>query len=106
MLKKLLSDFAKVFFPKDLPDTFEPYLTTILSISLFTFIFVGFQATAGDIYLYANNPSTANASIQSELCQDFSRDSFTYVCRDYQNSGESDYTTSFSVEQDLHKLTN
>lgn len=106
MLKKLLSDFAKVFFPKDLPDTFEPYLSTILSISLFTFVFVGFQTTAGDIYAYANNPSTVNANVQSELCQDFSRNSFTYVCREYQNSGTSVHAASFSVEQDLHRLTN
>jgi hypothetical protein len=106
MLKELLSDFSKVFFPKDLPETFEPYLSTILSIALFTFVIVGFQVAAGNIYAYSNNPSTVSADIQNELCKEFSQNSFTYICRNSRSTTETDQISSFSVEQDLHKLTN
>src|SRR5579872_6109148 len=106
MIKELLSDFSKVFFPKDLPETFEPYLSTMLTIVLVTFVIVGFQFAARNIYAYANNPSTINTDMQTELCKNFSRDSFTYICRNFQGTTKSYRISSFSVEQDLHKLTN
>jgi len=57
MLKELLSDFSKVLLPSYQPDSFQPYLSVILTTVAVTILAYGIQITTSNSYTYANNPA-------------------------------------------------
>ena len=108
MLKELLSNSIKVLQPHYQSDSFQPYLTAILTIVSVTFFVYGFQLATINMYTYANNPGLFEDKIQTQLCVDFRRTSFYYICKGVQVNGANDYTVSSLVSpaQDIHKVTN
>jgi hypothetical protein len=108
MLKKLLSDSINVLNPSYQSDSFQPYLSTIITIITITFIGYGFQTATIGIYTYANNPGLFKDKIQTRLCGDFRKISLVYICRGVQNKSIKDYTVTslLSPEQDIHRLMN
>lgn len=107
MLKELLSNFLKVTQPSYHPDTFQPYLSMILTIVVVTFFAYGFQITTSNLYTLANNPAALKNKIQTKLCGDFTHASLLYICKGVQTN-EVNYNANslLSFEQDVHKRIN
>ena len=108
MLKELLSNSTKVLQPHYHSDSFQPYLTTMLTIIVLTFMIYGFQIATINVYMYANNPGLFKDKIQTKLCGDIIRTSLFYICKGVQVNGANDYTVSslISPSQDIHNLMN
>lgn len=106
MLKELLSDFVKVVRPSFLPETFQPYLSMILTVIVITILAYGAQTTTTDIHNYANNPSLFKDKIQSKLCGAFINSSILYICSKRIQSYGADTYAVISPAQDIHKLIN
>ena len=109
MPTEFLSDFRKVFNPSYQPDTFQPYLSTILTIMVTTILTFGFQTTTNAIYTYSARPASfQNSILQLRACTDFTHTALLYLCTGGQNTNAAYQATSLfsSLEQDLHKPTN
>ena len=107
MLKELLSNCIKVLHPAYQSDSFQPYLSTILTIITLTLLGFGFQTATTNIYTYANNPGLFKDKIQTRLCGDLKRISLFYICKGVQSSTEGYTVTALlSPAQDIHKLIN
>src|ERR1700729_3849941 len=105
MVKGLLSDFYKVIQPSYQPDTFQPYLSLILTVVTFTIVAYSFQVFTTEIHIYAQNPLAFQTNVlDSENCSIFSKGSIRYLCRGLTDSDSINYTprSLLSFEQDLH----
>src|SRR6266567_57566 len=90
MVKELLSDFDKITQPSYQTDSFQPYVSVILTVIIITILAYGFQTTTADIHTYAANPTALkNSVLQIKSCNDFSKTSLTYICKGVQDNGEN-----------------
>jgi hypothetical protein len=109
MRKDLVSDFIKVINPYYQPDTFEPYLSVILTLMTVTILLYSVQASATNIYAYASKPSSfKNKLIKVSLCTGFVGTSLQHICQGIQNNSGINYNSNelLSSQQDLHSLIN
>lgn len=104
MLKELLSDLIKITNPTYQPDSFNPYISMILTIITITILAYGLQTTANTIHTYAVRPASfADKNQPSGKCSNFTKNSLTYICSGLLTSNITQNISYSSFEQDLHK---
>lgn len=109
MIREFLSDFATIAKPPHEHDTFDPYLSMILTIVAITVVIYGIQTLTLNIYTYAAKPVTIQTdSEQAVLCENLTKMDLFFSCKEQNRGNDQPYQSEIlpSVLGAFHKSIN